>query len=234
MYIEGKDKLGAIAIIPSAVGFASTELGVIFPYKSVIYKHTKRIEQLQRKLSKLDPESDAAKEKMAEMKHVQALLRKHIDWMHNTFMDHSLQHANVLFVEKPVLQDDAGDDLRSAAIMSHLKVVQWDMFCKRIHDKAQQLGKQVFLIHTDFPLASSCMKCGAFNPMQTLPKGLFWECPECGSRFHTDGFAGEMLLRYGIKKYFPEMIPSTVANSHGDGCNNSVSDNANDCDDLPF
>ncbi len=175
--------------------FVITSDGVVFENKHFFKKEERKIERLQRQLSrKKKGSNNRNKQRVRLAKAYERLTNKKENYIHSV-VNEMLKSYDVVFMEDLNVQGM----MKNHRIAKAIQEVGFYRFKSVLQTKASQNGKEVYLIDRFYPSSKMCSCCG-YKHKDLKLSDRFWICPECGEHHDRDINAARNILLEGQRK----------------------------------
>ena len=172
--------------------FVITSDGEVFENKHFLKKEEKKLNRLQRQLSrKVKGSNNREKQRVKIAKLFERMTNKKDAYIHYV-VNKLLTSYDTIFMEDLNIQGM----LRNHSLAKAISEVGFSRLKQVITTKALDNGKQVILIDRFYPSSKTCHKCGYVNHDLKL-SDRSWVCPQCGAKHDRDINAAINILLEG-------------------------------------
>ena len=172
--------------------FVITSDGDVFENKHFLKKEEKKLNRLQRQLSrKVKGSNNREKQRVKIAKLFERMINKKDAYIHYV-VNKLLTSYDTIFMEDLNIQGM----LRNHSLAKAISEVGFSRLKQVITTKALDNGKQVILIDRFYPSSKTCHKCGYVNHDLKL-SDRSWVCPQCGAKHDRDINAAINILLEG-------------------------------------
>ena len=172
--------------------FVITSDGDVFENKHFLKKEEKKLNRLQRQLSrKVKGSNNREKQRVKIAKLFERMTNKKDAYIHYV-VNKLLTSYDTIFMEDLNIQGM----LRNHSLAKAISEVGFSRLKQVITTKALDNGKQVILIDRFYPSSKTCHKCGYVNHDLKL-SDRSWVCPQCGAKHDRDINAAINILLEG-------------------------------------
>lgn len=172
--------------------FVITSDGEVFENKHFLKKEEKKMNRLQRQLSrKVKGSNNREKQRVKIAKLFEKMANKKDAYIHYV-VNELLKSYDTIFIEDLNVKGM----LRNHSLSKAISEVGFYKFKETLTNKALVNDKQVVLVDRFYPSSKTCSKCGYKKEDLTL-KDREWTCPNCGTRHDRDINAAVNILLEG-------------------------------------
>lgn len=185
--------------------FATLSDGTVIPNPRHLRNSSKRLEVLQRRMSKKKKGSnnrDKARQDTAK-------LHNHIANQRNDFQ-HKLSHKLISENQAIALETlNVNGMMKNHCLAQAIFDASWSNFMEKITYKAEWYGKTILRIGKFEPSSKLCNICGHHNASLTL-SNRDWICPKCNTLHDRDHNAAINIKKFALQKQNLIGIPAPV------------------------
>ncbi len=197
------DKVTPTSIVGIDLGIKDlvvTSDGIKYSNEKVLMKYEKRLQRLQRKLSRQEKESKnylKTKEKIARIHSKIKNYRKHYL---NDIANEIVNEHDIIVTENLLAKDMFKD--KKKVFNKSLSDASLSKLCSLIEWKSKIKGKYYYKISTYYPSSQICSHCGYKNEKLKDLSIREYDCPKCGVHNDRDMNASLNILFEGLKLHY--------------------------------
>lgn len=191
---------GIIGIDLGITTLVTTSNGEKYDNPKALSKHEKRIQKLQRRLSKKVKGSNnyqKLKYQLSRLHEKVRNTRKHI--IHN--ITNKIVRANNIIVTESLKIENM---LRNHNLSKSIQDASWKEVIRQLEYKSEWYKKKLYQIDTYYASSQECNRCGNKNKAMKDLKIRKYECSRCGNEEDRDINASINIMFEGLKQYLKE------------------------------